>query len=712
MNRRARFIEQLNHLLYGNRERVARVLRVIGLMNTVTMVVLLLYAYGADLQADDISSTFSWLELSVAVYALHFLVRWLYAINRRTFLRQNLFESILVGFFLFVFLTNALGIYLFYNIFLFLDLADYRLFYESVIATYLVAILAFSVVRSSQTISDLKVNPATTFIASFILLILIGTGLLMMPAMSTAPGGVNFLDALFTSTSASCVTGLSVISAASDFSIKGQIVILFLIQLGGIGIVSFATFFATFLSQGVGIKQQAIIQNVLSSENLSSARNLLKQVIVLTFIIEFLGSIAIFMTWNKDVEFYTPQYIEAKPKILTQIDSSSTSSDTTTVSDTNQAIGEGGLPTNDGGVVDNQTDSTQIGEGGLPTAGGETQTVTTNDTTQTDNNEVVVASNNTSPPSSDLPPNLRVNNSLGNKIYYSIFHSISAFCNAGFSLFPDGLYQKGVRSSYILHLVFVLIITFGSLGFSAIQDIFSPKKMRERLAMPWKQWSLSTRIAVNMTLFLTILGMIGFYLLERNKPALQDKNLLEALITSLFQSATTRTAGFNTVELGLSTPSLPSYIMIIFLMFIGAAPGSTGGGIKTSTFLLLIMSALANIQGKKTVDLGKRQIASDVISRAFSIVAFAIMYNFVCMFILAITQPNAPLMQLFFEQISAFATVGLSTGITSNLTEASKVVIIVSMYIGRVGTLTLALALSKKVISTSYNYPTSHVMVG
>ncbi|OJJ18194.1 hypothetical protein BKI52_25560 [marine bacterium AO1-C] len=707
MNRRARFIEQLNHLLYGNRERVARVLRVIGLLNTIAMVVLLLYAYGADLQADDISSTFNWLELSVAVYALHFLVRWLYSLNRRTFLRQNLFESILVGFFLFVFLTNALGIYLFYNIFLLLDLADYRLFYESVIATYLVAVLAFSVVRSSQTISDLKVNPATTFIASFILLILIGTGLLMMPAMSTAPGGVNFLDALFTSTSASCVTGLSVISAASDFSVKGQIVILFLIQLGGIGIVSFATFFATFLSQGVGIKQQAIIQNVLSSENLSSARNLLKQVIVLTFIIELLGSIAIFMTWNKDVEFYTPQYIEAKPKILSQVDSTDIQTDTTaTVADTNHVIGEGGLPTNGGGE-----DTTQIGEGGLPTAGGETQ-VTTNGTTQADSNDVVVATNTTSQPSSDLPPNLRVNNSLGNKIYYSVFHSISAFCNAGFSLFPDGLYQKGVRSSYILHLVFVLIITFGSLGFSAIQDIFSPKKMRERLAMPWKQWSLSTRIAVNMTLFLTILGMIGFYLLERNKPALQDKNLLEALITSLFQSATTRTAGFNTVELGLSTPSLPSYIMIIFLMFIGAAPGSTGGGIKTSTFLLLIMSALANIQGKKTVDLGKRQIAADVISRAFSIVAFAIMYNFVCMFILAITQPNAPLMQLFFEQISAFATVGLSTGITSNLTEASKVVIIVSMYIGRVGTLTLALALSKKVISTSYNYPTSHVMVG
>ena len=303
MNQRARFIEQLNHLLYGNQERIARVLRIISTINTSAIVILLLYCYGADLEANDISLVFNWLELTISIYALHFLVRWLYSLNRRTFIKENLFESILVGFFLFVGLTNALGLYLFYNVFILLDFADYRFFYESVISTYLVALLAFSVVRSSQSMSDLKINPATTFIGSFILLILIGTGLLMMPAMSTAPGGVGFLDALFTSTSASCVTGLSVISAASDFSIKGQMVILFLIQLGGIGIVSFATFFATFLSQGVGIKQQAILQNVLSSENLSSARNLLKQVITLTFIIEVLGSVAVFMTWNKDVVF-------------------------------------------------------------------------------------------------------------------------------------------------------------------------------------------------------------------------------------------------------------------------------------------------------------------------------------------------------------------------------------------------------------------------
>ncbi|WP_299458196.1 TrkH family potassium uptake protein [uncultured Microscilla sp.] len=693
MNQRARFIEQLNHLLYSNQERIAHILRIINNVNTSAIIVLLLYCYGADLEADDISSVFNWLELNIFVYALHFLVRWLYALNRRVFITENLFETILVGVFLFVGLTNALGLYLFYNIFLLLEFADYRVFYESIIATYLVALLSYSVVRSSQAVSDLKINPATTFIASFILLILIGTGLLMMPAMSTAPGGVNFLDALFTSTSASCVTGLSVISAASDFSVKGQIVILFLIQLGGIGIVSFATFFATFLSQGVGIKQQAIIQDVLSSESLSSARNLLKQVIVLTFIIEVLGSIAVFMTWNKDVVFYTPEY-------KTEITLNKPFIDTTNTVQPNTVD-----------TVKIDTAEINIDEG-LPTFGEEKEVaqVSTDSTKKDETNTGTVAS--TDPSNTGVPANLRINNSLGNKIYFSVFHSISAFCNAGFSLFPDGLYQKGVRSSYILHLVFVLIITFGSLGFSAIQDIFSPKNMRERLAMPWKQWSLGTRIAVNMTLFLTILGAVGFYFLEQGKPALQDKNLLESIITSLFQSATTRTAGFNTVELGLSTPSLPSYIMIIFLMFIGAAPGSTGGGIKTTTFLLLIMSAIANIQGKKTVDLGRRQIAQDVISRAFSIVAFAITYNFVCMFILAITQPNAPLLQLFFEQISAFATVGLSTGITGNLTEGSKIVIITSMYIGRVGTLTLALALSKKVISTSYKYPTAHVMVG
>lgn len=693
MNQRARFIEQLNHLLYSNQERIAHILRIISTINTSAIVVLLLYCYGADLEADNVSSVFSWLELNIFVYALHFMVRWLYSINRRTFLKENLFETILVGFFLFVGFTNTLGLYLFYNVFLLLEFADYRVFYESVISIYLVALLAYSVVRSSQAVSDLKINPATTFIASFVLLILIGTGLLMMPAMSTGDGGINFLDALFTSTSASCVTGLSVISAASDFSVKGQIVILFLIQLGGIGIVSFATFFATFLSQGVGIKQQAIIQDVLSSENLSSARNLLKQVIVLTFIIEVLGSIAVFMTWNKDVVFYTPEY--KKPITLNKPFIDTTSKVQPVIVDTSKI------------------DTAEINmDEGLPTFGEENQVAEVRtDTSKTGSDSVITVTTSVSP-SSGVPPNLRINNSLGNKIYYSVFHSISAFCNAGFSLFPDGLYQKGVRSSYILHLVFVLIITFGSLGFSAIQDIFSPQKMRERLAMPWKQWSLGTRIAVNMTLFLTILGAVGFYFLEQGKPALEGKNTLEAIITSLFQSATTRTAGFNTVELGLSTPSLPSYIMIIFLMFIGAAPGSTGGGIKTTTFLLLIMSAMANIQGKKTVDLGKRQIAQDVISRAFSIVAFAITYNFVCMFILAITQPNAPLLQLFFEQISAFATVGLSTGITGNLTEGSKIVIITSMYIGRVGTLTLALALSKKVISTSYKYPTAHVMVG
>jgi Trk-type K+ transport system membrane component len=309
--------------------------------------------------------------------------------------------------------------------------------------------------------------------------------------------------------------------------------------------------------------------------------------------------------------------------------------------------------------------------------------------------------------------NITENNSLANKIYFSIFHSISAFCNAGFSLFPNGLAETGVDTSYVAHIVLAFIIIFGSLGFTTIQDVFSPRKMRERLSMPWKSWSMGTQIAINMTILFVIAGTVGFFFLEQGENhTLVGKNIYESIIISFFQSVTTRTAGFNTVSLGISDISQPTYIMFIFLMFVGAASGSTGGGIKTSTFLLLAVSAVASIRGKKTVELNNRSIANDTINRAFSIVAFAITYNAICIFVLLIVQPDADIRELFFELISAFATVGLSTGITSSLNEYSQVILIITMYVGRVGTLTLALALSKKVLSTSYQYPTAHVMVG
>ncbi len=696
----SRTLEKFNELLYSSREKIYSIL---GITNNITLFIALgtlVYSIGFDLEADEISRIFDWLEILIVIFILDYFIRMLYSFQRIKYISEKRLESVLVAITLFIGLAYLFGIDILYNLFLLFNFADFRAFYEFFIASYLVVLTLIGIANASRVISNVKIKPATTFIASFIFLILIGTFLLMMPAMTTEVGSMSFLSALFISTSASCVTGLSVVTVASYFTFKGQLVILILLQLGGIGIVSFATFFATFLSQGVGMKQQAIIQDVLSSESLSSAKKMLQQIIILTFSIEAIGAVALFFSWSPDVNFYTPVAQSEELQVLMEKDAEKA-------------------------LASNTTLQTETGPLDIPLRPSSYE-ANREDSSQSDTNSDLASEEEGAPAALDIliidsapPPeesiadqsNIKINNGLGNKIFYSLFHSISAFCNAGFSLFPNGLAEPYVENSYVMHLVIALIITFGSLGFSTIQDIFSPNRMRERLKMPWKQWSLTSQIAVNMTIFLTILGAVGFFFFEQTH-TLSDKNLFESIVASLFQSVTTRTAGFNTVSLAIPDIAQPTYIMIIFLMFIGAAPGSTGGGIKTSTFLLLVVSALANIRGKKTVELSHRSISNDTISRAFSIVAFAIAYNVACILVLSIVQPDIYLLDLFFEQISAFATVGLSTGITSSLNVYSQAILIVTMYIGRVGTLTLALALSKKVISTSYQYPTAHVMVG
>ncbi len=682
-----KYQDRFNEVIYNTRERVYTILKI---TNTITLFVALgtlIYSLGFDLESDEITKVFVWLEVLIVIFILDYFIRFVYSLYKWEYIQEKVLESFLVVISLIIFIFSLLGIDIMYFIFLNLGFLDYRQFYESFISIYILVLTMIGLARVSQVISSVRIKPATTFIISFILLILIGTSLLMLPAMTTAQGGMSFLGALFISTSASCVTGLSTVTVASYFTFKGQLVILFLLQLGGIGIVSFATFFATFLSQGVGMKQQAIIQDVLSTENLSSARKTLQQVILLTFGIEAIGAIALFFSWGPDVTFYSPV-----------------------------------SPTKDELVMIEYKDSTQqlsferISFEEMQAEFSNTSEVLLEDSFNTNSDEQTLEVLSIAPiedatSKEEVNPYMRINNSLANKVYYSIFHSMSAFCNAGFSLFPDGLAEKGVDTSYVAHIILGFIIIFGSLGFFTIQDVFSPSSMRERLGNPWKKWSMGTRIAVNMTIILVVLGAIAYLFLEQEK-TLEGKTLYESLVISFFQSVTTRTAGFNTVSLAISDISQPTYVLFLFLMFIGASSGSTGGGIKTSTFLLLAASAGASIRGKKTVELGKRSIANDIINRAFSIVAFAITYNAIAIFLLLIVQPNVDIRELFFELISAFATVGLSTGITSSLNEYSQVILIVTMYVGRVGTLTLALALSKRALSNSYQYPSAHVMVG
>lgn len=713
-------IEKLNELLFSSKDKIYAILRITDSITLYIALGTLIYTIGFNLESDEVSQVFGWLEVLIFIFVIDYFIRMIYSFQRVKYIFERKIESFLVLSVMLIFTGRLVGIDLPYNLFLLLDLKDYRAFYEFFIATYLLILTIIGVARGSQVISTVKIKPATTFIISFILLILTGTFMLMMPAMTTRPDNISFLDALFISTSASCVTGLSVVTVASFFTFKGQFLILILIQLGGIGIVSFATFFATFLSKGVGMKQQAIIQDVLSSESLSSAKNMLKQIVLLTFFIEVVGAVALYVSWGPEVNFYSPVsleeiYYDEQVQVLSYEESLQNSQK----EEQNRETFEVAPPI--GEEVEGVEVAPPLEEEEIAGVEVAPPLEELDDTTRVavagGINEVItvvlpkgVIKNEVGRPFGTVVSYAQINNSWFNRLYYSIFHSVSAFCNAGFSLFPDGLGQEHVSTSYAMHLVIILLITFGSLGFSAIQDIFSPQKLQARLRTPWKQWSLGTQIAVNMTVMLTVLGAIAYFFLEQHK-TLEGKNIQEQIITALFQSVTTRTAGFNTVPMGISSFEIATYIMLIFLMFIGAASGSTGGGIKTSTFLLLVSSAFSSIQGKKTVEIAKRSIPAETINRAFSIVAFAIAYNVTCIFIFSIIQPT-DIRLLFFEQVSAFATVGLSLGITPSLNEYSQALIILTMYIGRVGTLTLALALSKTVLSTSYKYPTAHVMVG
>lgn len=619
--------EQINNFLYIGREKWQGILRRISAVNVTAGLVLLVIRFGFLPDEAAWQSIQKGYNILFLAFAGIYLARLVLKIERLAFLRKTWFEGLLN----LLIVLHALIIYFsdgFNPLLLLIGSMNFThplLVFDHFVSIYLSVLLGLELTKLSTRISELSLDPAATFIYSFILLIALGTGLLMLPAMTVGTESMNFIEALFTAVSASCVTGLSVVDTGTWFTFKGQLVIMLLFQVGGIGIVSFATFFATFLSRGVSIKQQSIIQDHLSSDSLVSAKDLLKKVVLITLSIELIGFLAIFFSWG-DLRF----------------------------------------------------------------------------------------------------------ESIGQRLFYSLFHAISAFCNAGFSLFPDGLHTNdisegtavfargtdvNIRHRYLLHLIIALLIILGGVGFNTIEDVLNAIKKRQGLRISAGDLRLGTKLALYATGILLAVGTIGFMLLEAHQ--LRDRNILAAFNTAFFQSVTTRTAGFHTMNFGGSPTGMPignpTVILCLFLMFIGASPGSTGGGIKNTTFLLILLSAQANIRGKQRIEIYRRTIPGQLVSKAFSVFMFATSYNLLAIFVLSITEAGNPqmgILQLAFEQISAFATVGLSMGVTSELSAMGKLVIICSMYIGRVGTITLALALSSKVITNSYRYPEGHVMVG
>ncbi|WP_299702293.1 potassium transporter TrkG [uncultured Pontibacter sp.] len=596
--------EELNRALYGSKLRAYALMRRTTYLLAIISVGLLIYAHGIAQKPETIQLLFNAIDAILTIFVIIYLLRILYTFERKKFLRRTWFEGILMA----VILVNEVSTYglqesLIYTLFDRIDIPLSVELYRVVVSLFMLVLLVIELLETRVHLKTLQFKPTITFLFSFLFLILIGASLLMMPNMITTPGSMRFIDALFMAASASCVTGLAVVDPGTYFTFSGQVVLLMLVQLGGLGILTFATFFATLMRQGVGIKQHVAMYEIMESESLFSTKNLLRKLVVMTLTIEAIGAVIIFMTWGQEAQF----------------------------------------------------------------------------------------------------------ESLGSKIFFSVFHAVSAFCNAGLSLYPEGLYTEPVRFAYVMHLTVAGLIIFGGIGFPTILDVLSPMSMRARMERPWRNWRLLSRITIFTSAALITMGTVGFFLLEYYN-TLAELSFVEAVIASFFQAVTTRTAGFNTLD--ISALNVPTLLMFIFLMFIGASPGSTGGGIKTTTFTIILLSVWATIRGKRNVEIGNRTIPHSVSYKAFSVFTFAAMINILFLFILTITDSQFDIFRLAFEQVSAFATVGLSTGITAGLSDAGKGVIIVSMFMGRVGTLTLALALSTRATTTAYKYPETHVPVG
>ncbi|MGO1787152.1 MAG: TrkH family potassium uptake protein [Sphingobacterium sp.] len=445
-------------------------------------------------------------------------------------------------------------------------------------------------------------NPAQLFIFSFLILILVGTCLLKLPWALNQP--LTWIDALFTSTSAVCVTGLIVVDTATHFTLWGQLTIMLLIQAGGIGILSFAAFFSYFLKGGSTYANQLAVGAYSNTVRMSEVFVLLRRMVWVTLGIELMSAVAIF--WN---------------------------------------LGEGG---------------------GM---------------------------------------------SLGSRIFYSLFHAISSFCNAGFSTMSNGLMDRAVVHNYGLQLTIALTYIFGGLGFPIVINVLQYiKHLYRRFVRKWtlkgsfhRPWVLNINSKINLvtTGVVTLFATLVIYINEYGH-VLSTHDGIGKLIIAFSTATTPRTAGFNSIDFGALQFSTMIFVML--LMWIGASPNSTGGGIKTSTFVVAVLNVLSLAKGKDRTEVFGREISAISIQRAFATMFLSLFTIGIAIFSISFFEPTRPLLDIAFECFSAYSTVGLSLGGTSDFTTGSKGVLVLTMFVGRVTMLSVFIAFIKKVKYTHYRY--------
>lgn len=449
-----------------------------------------------------------------------------------------------------------------------------------------------------------RIPPAVVILASFAAAIALGAALLALPAASTER--LSLVDAVFTATSAVCVTGLTVVDTGTRFTTFGQLVILALFQVGGLGIMTVAMFAVLLLGRHVSFRDRMVIEDSMHHSPTAELGRLLRYVVAFTFTVEALGAVLLWLRWRNDFP-------------------------------------------------------------------------------------------------------------AGRAVYLSAFHAVSAFCNAGFSLFPDSLVRY--RGDAYVNAVMTLLIVMGGLGFLVNMELRDQVVLRLRGRRPTRL-SLHARLVLTLTGTLLLLGMLGFLVTEWGN-LLHGLPWSERLLAAWFQSVTPRTAGFNTVDYGEAATA--TLFFTIFLMFVGASPGSTGGGVKTTALGLLLVLLGARYRGRGRAMVFQRTIPHAVMDRALSVILLSWILTSSALLLLTVAELGAAphrgarpdFIQLMFETVSAFGTVGLSTGITPSLSAPGKMLIALLMFAGRLGPVTVALAAGRKSPGqVRFRYAEENVMVG
>jgi trk system potassium uptake protein TrkH len=450
--------------------------------------------------------------------------------------------------------------------------------------------------NQESNLSNLKIHPSQFLLLWFATLIVIGATLLNLPLASIDGKSIGFIDALFTAASAVCVTGLTVVNTAAHWTMFGKIVIILLIQIGGLGIMTMATLIAFLFGKKITLKDRLLMQEEMNTSTLQGIVLLTKRVLFLTIVVELVGVILLSLVFIPDF-----------------------------------GIAQG--------------------------------------------------------------------------IWFSIFHAISAFCNAGFDLLGNSLVDY--VNNPLINFTVISLLIIGGLGFYVLMDIIQRKKLKRLL--------IHSKIVLLITGALLLFGFLIVFIFEYSNPAtLGGLNLPGKLMGSIFLSATPRTAGFNTLDTSALSPVTTFFI--IMLMFIGGSPGSTAGGVKTTTVGVIVIAIVGLVRGTEDTEIFKRRLPITMILRAIAIMGIAISLVIITTTILLVTERNTgfSFVDVIFETVSAFGTVGLSRGLTPHLTDIGRIVVTLTMFVGRLGPLTIAFGIAQNQHKNKgyYKYPEGKIMVG